>query len=536
MTTERITILAPKPEVQHLPTLFRRIQTGEIRVPTFQREFAWDESQIISLLDSVYRGYPIGSLLLWEVSESVFREETEADLPFPQTSPSYPTRFLLDGLQRLASLYGVFHRASANANPLFSVLFSLRDQTFRHAGDEPMREDEIPLAAMFSPKELLEHQKRLYALGDAELLIERTLALQSVFQEYMIPTVTISHRNVAEVVEIFRRINSTGTPLGAVDFMRALTWSGDFDLNQQLQRIVGRLGKRNVKPSDETILKSLATVVGVDPSAPAMLQMRNIPAQQLLEAVERTEHALNASLDFLHEVFLLQSSDFLPYEGQLLALVKYFSAEDTGDPANKAELAKWLWTTSLNEELRGKPDHYVSRLLRIIDELRKGQINQLPRRLQISPEQWIDRRMIRGKALSAAYAAMFAKNEARSLFTGDVCPPEGYLRAYDVNSFAPIFDLATLRRAHEHKLPSARTFANLVLIGPEDIPSVTLDLNAVIGNLIERIGEAPAYAAFKSQFFSRDGLERYLADGDERALLKSRADELSMAARFLTGG
>ena len=56
----------PAPEVQHLPTLLRRVQAGEIRVPAFQRDYVWTEKQIIELLESIYNGYPIGSLLFWQ--------------------------------------------------------------------------------------------------------------------------------------------------------------------------------------------------------------------------------------------------------------------------------------------------------------------------------------------------------------------------------------------------------------------------------------------------------------------------------------
>src|SRR5438874_1504542 len=91
---------APRPELHHLPTVFRRIQSGEIRIPAFQREFAWNEGQVISLLDSVYKGYPIGSVLLWEVTKKVFRAEPQPDMPFPDAPETYPASFVLDGLQR----------------------------------------------------------------------------------------------------------------------------------------------------------------------------------------------------------------------------------------------------------------------------------------------------------------------------------------------------------------------------------------------------------------------------------------------------
>jgi uncharacterized protein with ParB-like and HNH nuclease domain len=46
----------------------KRVQTGDLVLPAIQREFVWEEPQIIRLFDSVLRGYPIGSFLSWKVS------------------------------------------------------------------------------------------------------------------------------------------------------------------------------------------------------------------------------------------------------------------------------------------------------------------------------------------------------------------------------------------------------------------------------------------------------------------------------------
>jgi len=70
--------------LQHLPTLFRRVQLGEIRVPAFQRGFVWKEVQIVQLLESGYSGFPIGSLLFWNVRERPLRIEQTAAFPFPR--------------------------------------------------------------------------------------------------------------------------------------------------------------------------------------------------------------------------------------------------------------------------------------------------------------------------------------------------------------------------------------------------------------------------------------------------------------------
>ena len=89
-----------------------------------------------------------------------------------------------------------------------------------------------------------------------------------------------------------------------------------------------------------------------------------------------------------------------------------------------------VWATSFNEELRGKPDHYVVRMLSRLAQLLEGDLQALSTRLTITAEDLLERRFIRGKALSAAFVCMFAKHKARSLVTGKVIPSELYMREF----------------------------------------------------------------------------------------------------------
>lgn len=527
--------IAPRPEVQHLPTLFRRIQAGEIRVPAFQREFAWDAAQVISLLDSVYSGYPIGSILLWEVTGPVFREELVADLPFPETDKAYPAQFVLDGLQRLSSLYGVFHVKDLAAESVFNVVFDLREQAFRHFDVNDRRQSDIPLSVMFSPKGLLDIHKGLFALQDADELIERSLKLQSVFQEYLVPTVTIAHRDINEVVEIFRRINSTGTPLGAVDFMRALTWSQSFDLSSELSVLSEDLSQLRFDLTDETLLKVIAVIAGKAPVPDEMLSLRSIPSEDLLAHVARAKHLLQTSIEFLHKHFAFRSSSFLPYEGQILALIRYFMTANAENDEAEAELVRWLWAISLNEQLRGKPDHYVARQLREIDAFAQGKTNQLSHRLTVSPVEFLERRFIKGKALSAAFASMFGVNKARSFVTGEVIPTSEYLDVFDPDVFIPLVRFEQLKAIFGKQLQSPRLFSNLVLFTADDLMKFTeLTISSPITYLKDKFGDAETKAILASQFLDEETMFAVENQTVSLAMLEQRAKSLhSFAAKLV---
>ena len=84
----------PTPEVQHIVTIFRRIRKGDVRLPAFQRGLVWKEEQIRYLLDSIYKGYPVGSLLLWRSSSGLMKTMSSSNLPFPMLNAEEAVRFL----------------------------------------------------------------------------------------------------------------------------------------------------------------------------------------------------------------------------------------------------------------------------------------------------------------------------------------------------------------------------------------------------------------------------------------------------------
>ncbi|MEI6340514.1 MAG: DUF262 domain-containing protein [Verrucomicrobiota bacterium] len=80
------------------------IERGELRLPEMQRRYVWRSTRVRDLLDSLYRGYPSGAILLWETDEAVPLQDFAVQ---QQANPYQSTRLLLDGQQRLTSLSAV---------------------------------------------------------------------------------------------------------------------------------------------------------------------------------------------------------------------------------------------------------------------------------------------------------------------------------------------------------------------------------------------------------------------------------------------
>ncbi|UQY33149.1 DUF262 domain-containing protein [Pseudomonas fulva] len=525
-----MSISSPQPSVLHLVTIFRQISSGDIRIPAFQREFVWKEKQILDLLDSVTDGYPVGSLLLWAVDSQILKIAPSDSTAFPNVDEQFPTAYVLDGMQRLSSLYGVFHFGQTTGDPKFDVLYDLTEGRFIHRSDV-IEEGAIhvPLSAIFKPRQLLEQQSKIATLDNADELIEKLLLLQAAFQEYMIPVVTIRGIDIHRIVGIFERINSTGTRLDPVDFMRAITWAENFDLNKYLEESVSSLSQCGLDLDPETVIKCVGLVLGTPPTTDGLLGLRDFKPQELADAFGKTVTNLSIISRFLEENFRIFSSHLVPYEGQLLLLFKAITLEDASDEDIQL-LISWYWAAGFNESLRGKPDHYVVRALENWRGLIRSEIRGLEPRLKLSAIDLHERRLLSGKALSTTFAMMFAANNAACLKNGAIIEPVKYMTSDFTESFGVIYTLNELADAGARQSVSAKIFSNLVLVDRSLPRQSSSDIRADI----IRLYEEENWDILASQFISEHAA-RALYEGDVVNFLVTRANDLHHKAVQMVG-
>src|SRR5439155_224374 len=85
-------------------TLVRMIASGELRLPEMQRRYVWRATRVRDLLDSLYRDYPSGTILVWETDQPMPSRDAAVE---QQQNPFQGHKLLLDGQQRLTSLTAV---------------------------------------------------------------------------------------------------------------------------------------------------------------------------------------------------------------------------------------------------------------------------------------------------------------------------------------------------------------------------------------------------------------------------------------------
>lgn len=430
-------ILEPRPEVMHLPTLFRRVEEGVIRVPAFQRGLVWNNEQIRALLESVYRGFPIGSLLLWKTQAHTFQPFVPENVQMPKTTNEGDASYVLDGMQRLITLFAAFN-GGGGRDDRFELEFDLEDRKFYHSRRRPeqISPTRLKLSRVFTPRSFIEDQAKLAKLENPDEWLTRAIYLHSRFQEYQLPVISIDKATLDEAVKIFMNINRGGSDLSTVDFMRALTWHGNFDLNEAVQRIKDDLPE-SFQPNDETIAKVIALSLGIDPIPDTILKLQDMSVSQLARGEKDAAESMAATAAFLKRSVGVASTDFLPYEGQMLVLSSALRLASK-DSALDKELTQWFLASSFSEALQGRPDHFIIRLVKdAIASLRTGQLN-LGHDLRLEPGDLARKQLRKGTAVSSGFFALLSLSQARSIFTGTTIAREDYLESFDSAKLTPI--------------------------------------------------------------------------------------------------
>ena len=85
--------------------LIANIEQGQIKIPQFQRKFVWSIEETAGLIDSILKGYPIGTFIIWETNDRLRSIRNIGNFQFPDTPDGNTVQYVLDGQQRMTSLY-----------------------------------------------------------------------------------------------------------------------------------------------------------------------------------------------------------------------------------------------------------------------------------------------------------------------------------------------------------------------------------------------------------------------------------------------
>ncbi|QJD92217.1 DUF262 domain-containing protein [Duganella dendranthematis] len=422
MNDKVMNISYSEPSIQYLQQILDGVSTGLLRVPRFQRPFIWLEDRQLELMRSIREGVPIGAIMIWKTTDApVAYYKRIGRFPLGTASDPRPQQYILDGVQRICTLYGaLINPPSAddvvnyNGETEFLdnekvIYFSFPDDDFVFSDANTTNSDLMPLNVLFKTLDLIKFQRKLEETGKEEW-IEQSSDLAVRFRDYKIPLLSLTTDDLTAATSTFQRINSQGARMSDIHMIHALTWKNDFDLQDQLINLKAEY----LSPlfwddlDDDVILKVCKGLGGLnlyktEPKEVGKL-IRDNP-ELLRQAFSALANAARIFDDYLG----IPTPEFVPYSFQTIFLA--IGAHEALDYARSKELIKkWFWFTTYIEAFSGMSDDKVKRALADFKIMVKTSdpIWSNDRSNRFDKKTRFDFRSVRSKATTLALAKRFS--------------------------------------------------------------------------------------------------------------------------------
>ena len=383
------------------------VLAGQIRIPAFQRDFVWDPERVVLFVDSLYKGYPYGSLLFWRANELLVHERQLGPYALPELREGYPIDYVLDGQQRLTSIFTCFQTVlpPPNESDRADIYFDYQrpvdpqdSNFFALPIDQADSARFFPVAALFDTIAYREATRGL----DAEV-VEKIDRLQSQLKETMVPVELLRTNDRAKVAIVFERINHQGVPLDTLQLLTAWTWSDDFDLQErfeELREVLEEHGFAGVGEDTSLVLRCCAAILTREPTVDSLIGVNGAEVRGRFGEVE---NGIKGAIDFLKHQLGVESLRNLPYPAMLIPLSVYFATAGTAHlviPGTDTQrLTQWFWRSAFSERYSGQTNRVARGDIAEMENLRRRQpcsLGEFP--VSIEPEFFLSNQFRIGTA------------------------------------------------------------------------------------------------------------------------------------------
>ena len=420
-----------KPEVAFLGNLVERVATGRIRVPRFQRSFVWKQPDLIALLDSILRGFPIGSILVWETERSIESNDRIGPVKIGPR-PDGIVGYLLDGQQRVSTLVGTLRLTDdmePNVDQIeWRIYYDLDSQQFVWLRDAAMDKtpQHFPVRSLLTTAGFIA-ACRLIEDDHHGQQAKRRLAeadrLASAFRDYQLPVIRIGDADLESAVTVFARLNRTGRKIAPDELVSALTYQeGEFHLARMLDEFKAELRDKRFGNLDRIfLLRSVLAALDRDIYAKdwADLMVKEEVLRELPQAFRSAKQGIMRALDLLTQLGVT-SDRLLPYGLQLVLLGEFYRLCPQPDETALIKLRHWFWVTSFTGWFGGVNSSQARDALEEIRRLARDSNSQVSVVDLKAPAQGFPERFDARSARVRSFLLYLASLGPRSLADGAV--------------------------------------------------------------------------------------------------------------------
>ena len=349
-----------------------QIDLGNYALPEFQRGYVWTRSDVRKLMYSLYRDYPVGSLLIWDTA-------TDPDIIRGDGTPSSGTvSLILDGQQRMTSLFGVIRGKApqffdGDASAFTNLYFNIDEETFEFYSQQKMKGDRawvsvsevIPDSGAFFTKVIAQRPDDMQYYAEAMTKLNKLSSIKD--RDMPVQVVAGEDKTIDVVVEIFNNVNSGGTKLSKGDLALAKICAQWPDMRAEMKAILARLGKKGFWFKQDWLLRCLT--VHLTRKA-YFSELDGVSIADVKNGLKEVENYIGTCLDHISSRLGLDHDRVLGSHYAIVLMVGYLSMKG-GKLSSAAEWDKllfWYVHAFLWGRYAGSTESVLSQDLRVLED------------------------------------------------------------------------------------------------------------------------------------------------------------------------
>jgi hypothetical protein len=395
------------PNNKGLTTFLDDLLAKNYQIPTFQRDVVWERLNVKKLWDSIYKFYPLGSILVWKTDLKLHNHRLIGGHKITDTNfTRIEYQYILDGQQRTTSLLTSLHGGEIEGKPGFDptiyidLTIALKDETdddsykdrflfwsdiddkdgtIRPNTQKKKRYDNGLIIKLNDiNKNFSDVFKKVFQSDEVKKDVDHPYMqelnkIKGVLDNYKISYIEIKGIQVSEVCQIFERINQAGKPLNIFDIIVAKTFRPATDSAPKsgfyLREIINEFRKHNqsefMNLDDLDYLQIIAVIIKQNIKDSGVLNitdryLNEIKTEHIIEVWDNAKEAILKTFDFLENHLHIKTPYLVPFRYFYFTLSSYFYDNKT---PNYDFLKTYFWFYSFhNDDLLSNNTHLTKHL------------------------------------------------------------------------------------------------------------------------------------------------------------------------------
>lgn len=463
----------PKPTNEKYSKIIEKIADGSYQIPKFQRDFVWDKDKTANLIDSLLKGFPIGSFIVWKTKERLKSLKKIGGKILKDIKEGVDIYYVLDGQQRMTSL---FLALTGEKTDTFNYKELYIDLDKDIDGDEQICVLEKSKNSISFYDLMNEKTSVLIKKFDSDIFENKIEPLQEHIKNYDFSIIEIENLPLEKIADIFTRINTSGKALTLFEIMNAKIYTetkdgqNGFDLEDKFNETISELekcGYESIAENKSLLLQLISLAINQNAKKEAILK---IPKDKFIAEWENATRSLKLAIDWTRNSLKIPVSKLLPYSALLILIAYFFRINNYKPPTKKQtqNFSRYFFRSTFTERFSASPETKMNADIKLINKIKNDENISLDNEISFNYDKdklmnIVKQDFSAGNAFDKGVLCILASIKPRNFKNStEVILDNSYLSIATSKNYHHFFPKAYLKRQKKDEFANA--LANITLI------------------------------------------------------------------------